>query len=116
MQEYLSKMTDYFNRLEAAKLKVEETMKIGLILKGLGEEYRPFILSLDASEKTVSLEFVTQKVINNSGASSSSNEKALMSKKKSQRHQFKEGKQKDISQIKCHNCKKTWFLCERMSR
>jgi len=103
MQEYVSKITDYFNRLDAVKFALTDNFKVGLILRGLGDEYRAFILGLESSDKEATSDFVIQKLLDTAISSENVGEKALLSKIKKQNS----AKNRDLSQVKCYNCDKT---------
>lgn len=108
MQQYINKMMDYFNRLEAVKFILTDTFKIGLMLKGLDDGWKPFIMGLEANSKDLKSDFVMQRLMDAWNSEESSEKKAFVSNKE----KFKSVKndkgaiKKDFSKIKCYNCEK----------
>lgn len=51
MQNYLDTLLDHFNKIAAIGFTMTDDWKTAIVLAGLGSEFKPFIMSIEASEK-----------------------------------------------------------------
>jgi hypothetical protein len=93
MQDYINSLTDLCNKLKGINFEISEPWKVSILLAGLTDEFRPFILGIEARQEEVTSEFLIQKLIDNSSDRSESGS-AFSSKKKFQHKSVK----------KCFNC------------
>lgn len=98
MEDYVNKMTQLWSKVQAVGFRLGEDVVGSLMLGGLPNEFRPMIMGIENSGKTISVDFVKnlllQEVIFDCGASGS--EAALMAKKKINK--------KRNRKVKCFEC------------
>lgn len=103
MEEYVTKMNQLYGKVQVAGFNIDEEVAGSLMLAGLPSEYKPMILGIENSAKTITVDFVKtlllQEVIVNKSENSDG---ALVAKT---------GKKKTVNnhKVECFNCKGNHF-------
>ena len=63
MEEYISRFTSLTTRMASIKFVVESELLVVLLLRGLTEEFRPFIMALETVNTNLTLTTVKEKLI-----------------------------------------------------
>lgn len=98
MQDYINQMSDSWNKLKGINFAITEEWKVSILLAGLSNEFRPFILGLEARENEITSDYLIQKLIDNSDEKSG-NKSAFSSNNKKKPKFVKKDKN-------CFNCGK----------
>lgn len=81
MHLYVDKIIDLSSKLDSIGFEVNDKWKKAILLAGLSDYYKPFIMGLDASDSQINFDKVASKLIDQAGQGTSSGE-AFFSKKK----------------------------------
>lgn len=71
VEEYLDEIQSTVQDLEEINFTIDDRLLVGLMLKGLPEEYEPFVMSLENSGKQLTSDDVQSRIIQSIGASKS---------------------------------------------
>ena len=103
-EDYVDQLMSTAQKLEEIGFTVEDRWLVGLLLKGLPEEYNPMVMSIENCGKKLTADEVKSKILQNVqhgiDAQPSTGDQALVAKKKS----FKKFQRKGQSKDKCSNC------------
>lgn len=84
MQSYVEEIMDISNRLRGIGFDIGDEWIASILLAGLTEEYKPFILSIEGSGVQISSDMIKQKLLSSEIVNNSSNENVLYTNKKPQ--------------------------------
>lgn len=93
MQDYVDQVMSNANKLVGVGFDISDEWIGAILLAGLTEEYRPLIMGIESSEKTLTGDAIVSKLLDNR-FEGKSKEGAFLSKKKKEN--------------KCRNCGKDW--------
>lgn len=105
MQTYIEGIMTAKSKLQAIGFQLPDEIVAAIILRGLPNEYKPFMMAIEAGEKEFTAEEVKMKLLDMNVGASNEMECALISKKRFNKKQGKKLKQK-----KCYICKSTLHL------
>ena len=100
MQNYIDTIMDYKNKLNGIDFIMSDEWTTAILLAGLNDAYKPFIMSIEASEKVITVDKIVTKLLDSAKEESSG--EAFFGKKKS----FRNPK----SKRRCYNCNSTDHL------
>lgn len=95
MGEYLSSIMDTANKLSDVDFPISDDWLVAIILAGLGDEFKPFIMGLEAAGQELTPDEISSKLLDNDSMEDAPNT-ALMSRKGGQKKK----------NVKCFNCGK----------
>lgn len=79
MQAYIDKIVSTTNKLKGIGFGISDEWLVAILLAGLTDEYRPFIMSLEANDSDLSADSVVSKLLDVQISTSSKGD-ALLSK------------------------------------
>lgn len=100
MQQYIDNIVSTANKLKGIGFPISDEWLVAILLAGLTDEFRPFIMSLEASEADLSADSVISKLLDIQSTSTTKGEAFFM--KKFQKKKGKPGKGK--RKRKCFIC------------
>lgn len=104
MQEFIDKIVSTANKLNGIGFEISDEWTGAVILVGLTEQYRPMIMSIEASDNDISADAIISKLLDSQPGNG--NGEAFYSKKKSSK-----SKKKSIKKVKkCFICDTTNHL------
>lgn len=101
MQEYVDSIVNYSQKLNGIGFKMTNDWTTAILLAGLTDDFKPFIMGIEGSESDVKFENLVSKLLDSSTEKNDGN--VLLARKKF----FKKNKSK---QRKCYNCGSTTHL------
>lgn len=90
MEKYVHEMLSLSSRIKSTGLKLDDEIIASLMLAGLPSEFDPFVLAIENTQKTLTVEYVKTTLMQESRLDTKSNDSVLFAKKK---------------QFTCHTCK-----------
>lgn len=97
MQAYVDRIVDNTNKLNGIGFEINDDWMTAILLAGLTESYKPFIMGIEASDAKITSDTIISKLLDSQSNSGSS--EAFYSKKKFD-------KKKHFDRKKCNTCKK----------
>lgn len=98
MQGYVNTLLDYFNKINAIDFKITDDWKTAILLSGLTDDFKPFIMSIEASETSLKAEQIMSKLLDSESASGEKGDAFFANKKT-----FKNSKKKFVKRH-CDKC------------
>lgn len=96
MQEYVNQCLSLRSKVNNAGFNIDEDIAASIMLCGLSDEFKPLVMSMET--KTLTVDYVTNYLLQEIEFSNNTTEKALVAQKK-----FKKD-QKQKRHVKCYNC------------
>lgn len=108
MQTYIDNVISTSNKLTGIGFDITQEWIGAILLAGLTEEYRPLIMSIEASDQNISADSIVSKLIDMQPSTSKSGEAFLSKKNRTNGSKKEKEKKKKIK--KCFICKSTQHL------
>lgn len=102
MTEYVNQLTDTSNKLGGIDFPISEEWLGAIMLAGLTDDYKPFIMGIESSNSQITGEIIRAKLLDGDYGSTKS-ESAFFSGKKLNKNK---NKSDDKKRLKCYNCGK----------
>ncbi|XP_036340351.1 uncharacterized protein LOC118749659 [Rhagoletis pomonella] len=99
MQSYIDRIKDNSNKLNEIGFEINEDWLTAIVLAGLTDAYKPFIMGIEASDSQIKSETIIAKLLD-SDTNTTTKSDAFLSKKRY------ENKQKYLQKKKCTTCGK----------
>lgn len=104
MEEYVNKMNLLYSKVQIAGFNIDENVAGSLMLAGLPDEYKPMILGIENSAKTITVDFVKTLLLQDVIVGRKNGVEDVLAAKTSQKKSQKNRK------IECFNCKGNHFV------
>ncbi|GAB0095500.1 uncharacterized protein DMENIID0001_108920 [Sergentomyia squamirostris] len=103
MEEYVNKMILLYSKVQAAGFNIDENVAGSLMLAGLPDEYKPMILGIENSAKTITVDFVKTLLLQDVIVGRKNGAEDVLAAKTSRKKPQKSGK------FGCYICKGNHF-------